>query len=164
MSILDAIETDRLTLVPLPVEHAKAIVHGDRPPDARWAPGYPTDGTLVGASLVVTAEAEGQDLGPWTTYQIVRRSDGRVVGDCGFFGPPDENGDVQLAYGICVPERGQGYAGEAVKALIAWARTHGSVRRILADAARTNLDSILVMERAGMERVANDEQFVYYAA
>ncbi len=164
MSIMQGIETARLRLRPLPLDHARAILDGRRPDDARWAPGYPTDGTLVAAGLVVTEDAGGQELGPWTTYQIVRREDDVVLGDCGFFGPPDEAGDVHIGVGICVPERGQGYATEALRALIAWSRNHSEVRRVVADAALTNLDSILVMERAGMRRVGNDERLVYYAA
>src|SRR3954469_14815232 len=99
-SAMHAIETPRLRLVPLSLPDAAALVNGHQPDTARWADGYPTDGTLVAAGFVVTAEAEGRPLGPWGTYQIVRRSDGVVVGDCGFLSAPDSHGFVHVGYGI----------------------------------------------------------------
>jgi len=161
---METIETQRLRLVPLSLGDAAAMVNGHRPDAIRWAQGYPTDGTLVAAGLVVTAEAEGRPLGPWTTYQMHRRSDGIVIGDCGFLGPPDAQGRVQLGYGVCEPERGHGFAVEALIALIAWARSHPEITRVLADTACTNLPSIAVMEAAGMRRAGSDGQIVLYEA
>jgi RimJ/RimL family protein N-acetyltransferase len=164
MAITDRIETSRLRLVPLSLGDAAALVNGHRPPDARWAEGYPTDGTLVAAGLVIAAEAEGRPLGPWTIYQIVRRTDGVVVGGCGFLEPPDAHGHVHVGFGVAPGERGRGYAGEALRALIEWARRRPEVTRVLADAAATNLDSIAVMEAAGMRRAGSDGQLVLYEA
>src|SRR3954451_15473889 len=103
MTIMERIETSRLRLGPLSLGDAAAMVNGHQPEDARWVAGYPTDGTLVAAGLVVTAEAEGRPLGPWTTYQMVRSADGSVIGDCGFLGPPDAQGHVHVGYGVAEP-------------------------------------------------------------
>lgn len=158
------IRTDRLSLMPLSLADAAALVNGHVPEGARWVTGYPTDGTLVAAGFVVTAETEGRDLGPWTTYQIVRVGDGVVVGDCGFIGPPDESGDAQVGFGIAFGERNRGYASEALRGLIDWARRHSDARRIVADVHPANFDSIAVMENAGMRRTGRDERLVYYEA
>src|SRR3954453_752086 len=100
-SAMDAIETQRLWLGPLSLGDPATIVNGHQPDTARWADGYPTDGTLVAAGFVVTAEAEGRPLGPWGTYQMVRRSDATVIGDCGFICPPDARGHIHVSYGVC---------------------------------------------------------------
>jgi RimJ/RimL family protein N-acetyltransferase len=159
---VEEIVTDRLRLVPLRLADATVIVHGRKPDGARWAPGYPTDGTLVAAGVVIRAQEEGRHLGPFRTYQIVRREGDLVIGDCGFHGPPDEDGTVHVGYGVAEVERGHRFAGEALQALISWAHGHPDVRRVLGDAARTNIASIIVMERAGMRRIDEDDDLVYY--
>jgi RimJ/RimL family protein N-acetyltransferase len=162
MAVMEPIETQRLRLVPLDLPDAAAIVHGHRPAGARWADGYPTDGTLVAAGLVVTAEAEGRPLGPWGVYQMVRRDDDVLVGDCGFLGPPDHHGWVHIGYAVADPGRHLDLAVEAFAALVTWAREQPECTRVMADAACTNLDSIRVMERAGMRRAGSDGSLVYY--
>jgi RimJ/RimL family protein N-acetyltransferase len=163
-SVTETIEAQRLQLVPLTLADAAALVNGHQPETVRWAEGYPTDGTLVAAGFVVTAEAEGRALGPWGTYQIVRSSDGVVIGDCGFLGPPDHHGWVHVGYGVVEGERHQGYATEALTALIAWAKDRPEATRVLADTACTNLASIRVMEGAGMRRAGSDGDLVYFEA
>jgi len=56
---------------------------------------------------------------PWTHgFAIVERTSGMLVGSCGFKGPPDENGMVEIAYGVDAEHRGRGYAKEAAAALV----------------------------------------------
>lgn len=154
--------TERLRLVPLGLSEARALLHGQRLRGSRYAPGYPTDGTFVAAGLVVAAVEAGATVGPFRTYQVVRRDSGLVVGDCGFHGPPDADGVVHVAHSVAEVEQGHRDAAEAVEALIGWARTQPAVTRVVADAARTNIAAIRVMERAGMRRVDADDDFVYY--
>lgn len=143
---------------------AAAIVGGNRPPGARWALGYPTEGTLVAASLVVTAENEGRPLGIFGSYQVIHRETDLVVGDCGFYGPPNGDGEVRIAFGTCPSQQRRGYAREALQGLIRWALKQDGVDRVIADTARTNIASIRVMETAGMRRTRSDESLVYYEA
>ena len=109
------IVTRRLLLVQLGVEEAVALVDGRGGSDRPWAPGYPDDGALVAAGFVMTAAQHGRDLGPFGTYEIIRRSDGRVIGAAGFTGQPDETGAVRVGYGLAESARGEGYATEALK-------------------------------------------------
>ena len=158
------IKTARLDLVPLALPIAAAIVAGARPPGARWALGYPTEATLVGASLIVTAEGTGRSPEPYGAYQVVDRETGIIVGDCGFEGPPNDESAVHVAVGIALGQRRRGYAREALEGLIRWARDRGDVERVTADTARTNADLISVLEGAGMRRYHEDESLVYYEA
>ena len=162
MAVMEPIETQRLRLVPLRVPDAAAMVNGHRPIGARWADGYPTDGTLVAAGFVVTADAEGPPLGPWSIYQMVRRDDDVVIGDCGFLGPPDHHGWVHVGFATADPARHQDLAIEALAAIVAWAKGQPDCTRVMADAACTNLDAIRVMEGAGLRRAGSDGSLVYY--
>jgi hypothetical protein len=55
---------------------------------------------------------------PWKFgFAIVHKLDNLVVGMCGFTGPPDAKGVVELAYGIAPSYQGKGFATEAAMAL-----------------------------------------------
>ena len=109
------IVTRRLLMVQLGVEEAVALVDGRGGGDRPWAPGYPDDGALVAAGFVMTAAQHGRDLGPFGTYEIIRRRDGAVIGAAGFQGQPDDTGAVRVGYGIAESARGHGYATEALR-------------------------------------------------
>lgn len=160
----NAIVTKRLLLVQLGIEDALALVDGRHPNGRPSAPGYPDDGALVSAGLVVTAAQGGRELGSFGTYQIVRRRDGAVIGACGFLGPPDEMGAVRVGYGLAESARRHGYATEALRGLLDWARSQDGLTCVLADTTRTNVRSQRVMERAGMRRVGEDGELLYYMA
>lgn len=158
------IVTRRLLMVQLGVEEAVALVDGRGGNGRPWAPGYPDDGALMAAGLVMTAASRGHDLGPFATYEIVRRRDGAVIGAAGFLGPPDETGAVRAGFGLAESARGHGYATEALRGLLEWARRHDGLTCVLADTTRANVESQRVMERAGMQRVGEDGELVYYMA
>ena len=159
---METIETQRLRLVPLQLPDAAAMVNGHRPVRARWADGYPTDGTLVAAGLVLAAEAEGEPLGPWGVYQIVRRADDVVIGDCGFLGPPDHHGWVHSGLGLVDLDQHHDLAVDALRALVTWAKAQPGCSRVMADAAATNHAYIRVMEAAGLRHAGSDGSLVYY--
>jgi RimJ/RimL family protein N-acetyltransferase len=153
-----------LLLVQLGVEEAVALVDGRGSERREWAAGYPDDGALVAAGLVMTAAQRGRDLGPFGTYQIVRRADGSVIGACGFLGPPDETGAVSVGFGLAESARGQGYATEALKGLLDWASGQEGLTCVLADTSRANVASQRAMQRAGMHCVGEDGELLYYMA
>jgi RimJ/RimL family protein N-acetyltransferase len=156
------LHTARLDLVLLDPQRARVLATGANPGGRRWAPGYPLDGTLLYAELVAAAADGGRPLGPYGTYQLVRRADGEVIGDAGFLGPPDSIGAVHLGIAVAESARRQGYATEAVCALLAWAREQDGLTCVLADTTRSNLASQRLLERAGMHRVGSDGELLYY--
>ena len=119
------IVTPRLRMVQLDVDEAIALVDGRGGSGRTWAPGYPDDGALVSAGFVMTAAKHGRDLGPFGTYEIIRREDGAVIGAAGFYGKPDDTGAVRVGYGLAESARGHGYATEALIALLEWAQPPG---------------------------------------
>ena len=62
-----------------------------------------------------------------TVWLIVRRADGRILGDLGTHGPPDSEGCVEIGYSLAPSARGKGIGTAAVAALVsAWRRCPGS--------------------------------------
>lgn len=54
----------------------------------------------------------------------------RLLGLAALIGRPDEDGDVELAFGLQPEFRGRGFGGQAVRALSQWAFANGAKRVI----------------------------------
>jgi RimJ/RimL family protein N-acetyltransferase len=156
------VDTPRLELVLLGPETARALAAGINRNGHCWADGYPLGSSLLSAELTAAAAAHARPLGAFGTYQIVRRADGCVIGDVGFMGPPDDTGAVSLGCAITEDARGQGYATEAVGALLGWAREQSGLVCVLADTTRSNVASQRLLERVGMRRIGEDGELLYY--
>jgi ribosomal-protein-alanine N-acetyltransferase len=81
------------------------------------------------------------------TYLIARDADERIVGGCGFKGPP-KNGVVEIGYAIAPSAQGQGAATSAVHILLARAFSCGA-QEVIAEVNPTNYASLRVVEKAG---------------
>lgn len=160
---MDDLLTERLILHPLTIAEAQRVAAGEAGPDDSWAADYPAEGERVGARMFLKGHAAaGGDTHPFGGYEIRRRSDGRAVGGIGFHGAPDEDGAVAIGYGLAESARGQGYATEAVRGMVAAAGAWG-VRRILGDTTHDNVPSQRVMLAAGLALTHEDEELKYYA-
>ena len=92
---------------------------------------------------------------PWTHgFAIVEQSSGSIVGSCGFKGPPDEHGMVEIAYGIDAEHRGRGYAKEAAAALVELA-LGAEARVVRAHTRPENGASAHVLASCGMVAVGD---------
>jgi len=156
------LHTPRLELVLLEPASARALAAGINHNGHAWAAGYPLGSTLLCAELTASAAAQQAPLGEFGTYQVIRRADDQVIGDVGFMGPPDETGAVLLGCAITEDARGQGYATEAVGALLDWARGQSGLVCVLADTTRSNVASQRLLERVGMRRIGEDGELLYY--
>jgi RimJ/RimL family protein N-acetyltransferase len=156
------LQTPRLDLVLMDAEAARVVASGVGENGHPWAAGYPLGSSLLRAELTLAAAAHKRPLGRFGTYQLVRRADGRVIGDVGFMGPPDATGAVSVGCAITEDARGQGYATEALTALLEWARGQTGLTCVLADTTRSNLASQRLLERAGLHRVGEDGELIYY--
>ncbi|GAA4214218.1 GNAT family N-acetyltransferase [Actinocatenispora rupis] len=153
------LRTDRLVLHLLTVAEARRVAAGEPGPADRWADGYPTAGDSRSAQNVLDHHAGTGDPGPFGTYQI--RLDGATVGGIGFHGPPDGDRAVAIGYGLVESVRGHGYAAEALRAVLALARSLG-VRTVRGDTGHDNVPSQRVMHAAGMRYVRSDAKVRYY--
>jgi RimJ/RimL family protein N-acetyltransferase len=156
------IESERLCLRQLDPGEARALLCGRADPERPWMAGYPLQGTLIAVEAFVRAVDNGADPGAYGVYQVVRSSDGVVVGDIGFHGRPNQGGTVTVGYGLAPAARGHGYATEALKAMVAWALAQPEVSAVEADTTHANLPSQRVMERAGMRLVDRSDQLRFY--
>jgi RimJ/RimL family protein N-acetyltransferase len=156
------LRTERLELNLLCPAGARRLAAGTPREDEAWGPGYPLGSTLLRAELTLAAAAKHRPLGAFGTYQIVRRADGAVIGDVGFLGPPDATGAISVGCAIIESARRQGYASEALGAVLEWAREQPGLVCVLADTTRSNVASQRLLERAGLRRMGEDGELLYY--
>jgi [ribosomal protein S5]-alanine N-acetyltransferase len=86
------------------------------------------------------------------SFSVVERARGGV-GSCGFKGPPDADGVVEIAYGIEPEHRGRGYATEAAGALARLAFGDERVRRVRAHTRPDDAASGAVLRKCGFTPV-----------
>jgi RimJ/RimL family protein N-acetyltransferase len=153
--------TARLVLHPMTVWEAEDMLAGGLESGGRWAPGYPTEGDVSAARRFLGTWADAGDPWPFGNYEIRRREDGQTIGGIGFHGPADENGSVTIGYGLIPSVRGKGYAAEALRGLLEFARARG-VARVKGDADHDNIASQRVMMAAGMQPAGEDEHVRYF--
>jgi RimJ/RimL family protein N-acetyltransferase len=160
---MDDLLTNRLILHPLSAEEAARLVVGTPGPEDRWADGFPTEGDRDGARMYAKATAAGDaPSGPFVCYRIDSRHDGAAIGTICFYGPPDRDGRVIVGYGLIPASCGNGYATEALSAMVDLCRAHPDVRAIDADADPANHASQRVLAKNGFRIVRQDRDLIYY--
>jgi len=148
----DALATAHLELEPITEETARAILAGDLS-DLRPGEGWPHDGTINGLSMAV----RGGHRAGWLIMV-----DGTVVGDCGVHGWVDDDGALEIGYGLAPPYRGRGYGTEAVGAMTDWLLTQPDVRSVRARTSQDNAPSRRVLEKVGFQLIGIvDENTLY---
>jgi [ribosomal protein S5]-alanine N-acetyltransferase len=139
------IETGRLVLRPIYRAVARIILDGGIPPGLSFARGYPSQFSLEMMESVVSTAAPGR-FGP---YFVIRRLDRVIIGEIGC------RVDVACAtgrvgYTIVESCWGQGYATEALRALLDRVLAAQGISRVVAETTKGNIASRRVMEKAGM--------------
>jgi ribosomal-protein-alanine N-acetyltransferase len=135
--------TDRLELRPFAPDTAQATAD-EKPGDLRWADGFPREDDRDAARMWL-----GAPEAVFTSWFVVERDGGEVVGTIGFFGPPDPDGELMVGYGLVPSARGKGYATEALRVVAGYGLAQPGVTRIVADPDLDNVASHRVLEKAG---------------
>jgi ribosomal-protein-alanine N-acetyltransferase len=123
---------------------------------SRLADGWPPEffGEAIGYWLPELEK--NPDLLGWTIWYVVHQVENSVIGLVAFKGLP-VNGRVDVGYSIVATQQRNGYATEAVQAIIDWAFTDERVERIVGETMPDLAPSIKVMERLGFELVGTDQ-------
>ncbi len=112
---------------------------------------------LASASVDFLARLEtAKQSDPWQFgFAVIHKMDNVLIGICGFAGPPDSNGIAEIAYGIAPAYQGRGYATEAAKALIDFAKSDDRVTTIRAHTLPEKNASTRVLEKCGLKRIGD---------
>lgn len=143
------LETERLILQPLAVTDAAFIIELLNDPDWLRNIGDRNVHTLADAERYVTDSPMAKYSQRVGGNHLVRlRTDGTPIGTCGLL-RRDGMDDVEIGYAFLPAWRGQGYAGEAVAALLHYGRQVLCLQRIAAIVTPGNTASIRLLEKLG---------------
>ena len=91
---------------------------------------------------------------PWMLgFSVMHRASGAPIGSCGYKGPPDSNGVVEIAYGIDPEHRGKGYATEAARGLMHYAWSDSRVHVVCAHTIEKTNASSRVLQKCGFRYI-----------
>ena len=154
----DDLLSDRLRLVLLPVAALRAFRTGDRAAVAASMPGLPplpaelplaTEHGHAVLDLRLAQLAADPSEAPWLLRLILTQgASPEVVGHLGFHAPLDADGAVEIGYEVHADRRREGFATEAVRAMIAASATAGA-RAVLAAISPDNTASLALVGRLG---------------
>ncbi|MCM3628164.1 GNAT family N-acetyltransferase [Paenibacillus glycanilyticus] len=98
----------------------------------------------------------------WGVWYVSLAENNQVIGDIGFKGKPDNQGMVEVGYGIIPEMRNKGIATESVGAIIEWVFSSDRVKKVVAECLEDNVPSIKVLEKLGMRRTGSDNGMIIW--
>ncbi len=144
--------TPRLLLRPLQESDAEALFAVFSNPTAMryWSTAPWTD--IAQAQRRIADDATAHARGEHVALGIVRRADGRLIGRCTLFDRWPSCRRAQVGYILDASMWGQGFAGEAVLALLRHGFEALDLNRVEADIDPRNAASARLLERLGFTR------------
>jgi len=127
-----------MNLVPVSLAGLDRLLAGDTG-ELAVAPGWPHEDTDPGLSFVRFGGLA------W----LICDDDGRIAGECGTKTAPDEDGAVEIGYGLAPQSRGRGLGTGALNLLLGELTANPAVRRIEARVHVGNEASARMLARAG---------------
>jgi GNAT superfamily N-acetyltransferase len=142
------IEAGRVTLRPVTRRIAQAVLDGG-PITRRFEEGSLHDRIPQAMGVAIRGIDSGAAAVLPAVWLVVRRADGRILGDLGTHGPPDSEGCVEIGYTLAPSARGQGIGTAAVAALVGRLAAVPRIRRLTAVTGAQNTASRRLLERQG---------------
>ncbi len=153
------LETPRLFLIHPPLEVMKTRLKQDHfiafvsalNLEITFPPEYPGDVLAFLESWTADVEVNGHPKDQ-PGGCVIHKLEQLAIGQIGFKGQPDTEGNVEIGYGINATHHGYGYASEAVSALVHWTLETQFATRVTAETLETNLASGRVLEKLGFTK------------
>lgn len=160
------IQTHRLMLMPMSADFLRASAEGasvdllSRLLGVSVASDWCAEGDL--AALRLADLMADPDYAPWSVRALVLRDGAVMVGHAGFhtrpapdYLAPYARDGVEIGYAVYPPFRRQGYAREALQAMLRWAHVEHGVPRFIASVKPDNIASCALLAATGFFRIAS---------
>lgn len=156
------IQTQRLELMPLTAPQLKLLVEDipalEKALNCKYQAEPMKDFFLeiVKSQLAITENDPANYV--WHSFWIMlRKSDRVVVGLIDFKDVPNEQGEVEIGYGLGKPFEHNGYMTETVKAICEWAKEQDSVSHVIAETDLDGFASQRILQRCGFSEYNRGE-------
>ncbi|MFB1051456.1 GNAT family N-acetyltransferase [Paraliobacillus sp. JSM ZJ581] len=160
------VTTDRLKLVTFTIEMMRAALLSNKKLEKITTHNVPSEYPMEVYKELLPYKIERFSQYPeedeWEGI-IVHKADNVIIGDMGFKGDPDENGEMDLGYSILPKYQGNGFATEMAVAMVQWGLNQPHVKRITASCSNENQASKRVLEKAGFKQINKKDNEIYWA-
>jgi len=95
-----------------------------------------------------------------TLWVIIAADSNYLIGDLCFIGEPNEEGEIEIGYGIYEAFRNQGYMKEAINGMIQWASKQNRVKSIVAHTTKSNQASFILLQKNNFVKI-EELEFLY---
>ncbi len=149
----EALTTARLVLRPPVADDAPAIADLAAAWEvARYTQRIPHPYPPGAAEAFIAEATADRAAGHVEIFSVTRRDDGAFLGNIGLE-QAGETGELEVGYWLGQPYWGQGYAAEAVRAVVRHAFSFDAARLVFAEVHPENVASRRVLEKAGLHEV-----------
>lgn len=156
-SLTFSLTTPRLHLRTFRLNDLEPLVHYRSDPEVAryqgWSLPYPLE---KGKALIEEMMNKPLDVrGEWQQLAIEQVESGVLIGDCAFAVRDSRGQQAEIGYTLAQAYQGQGYATEAVTALLHYLFDERKLHRVYASCDVQNVNSYSLLERLGMRREAH---------
>ncbi|HMJ70382.1 MAG TPA: GNAT family N-acetyltransferase [Cyclobacteriaceae bacterium] len=92
-----------------------------------------------------------------TLWTAILKAEQIMVGDLCIVGEPNEEGQIEIGYGIYEEFRGKGYMTEIVSGIVTWAKDQEKVKSIFASTDKGNIASSTVLIKNNFIKVSESD-------
>lgn len=100
--------------------------------------------------------------GTWFQFAVRQRDTGRLIGDLGVHFLEQERSQVEIGFTLSPLYQGQGFATEAVRALLSFLLCDCGKHRVFASVDPRNDSSLRLLRRVGMRQEAHFVEAVWF--
>lgn len=164
MTTMIAISTPRLNLRAFRESDLETFAAYRSDPEVARYQGWTAPYTLEQARAFLKEINAHEPGTPGAWYQVVmeRKAEPGIIGDCGFEVQAEDPRQAQIGFTLARPMQGQGYATEAVRAVLGFLFGEYDLHRLIAVCDAENASSARLLERVGMRREGEHIENVWF--
>jgi ribosomal-protein-alanine N-acetyltransferase len=164
---LFALESDRLQMIPLYKDNLRLLIEDRQKMEENLGlviSNVENEDSVKDAmkTSLQNVTENTEDYLWFTFWVIVLKEENRIIGGLCFKNRPNNNGEVEIGYGIQEEYRCKGYMTEALKEIIRWAFAFDCVSAVIAETEKTNLPSHRVLEKVGMRNYGKRKKMIWW--
>ncbi len=149
---LPTLETERLRLVSLNMNHTQALFEMRQNPEHHKYTDTLPDQTLEETQRYIDKMTKGVMEGKWLIWGIEAKASGNLVGTISLWQFDQMKKTAELGFGLTLKEHHKGYMSEAVSAVLTYGFEILYLSEILAYTEENNSPSIHLLEKMDFEQ------------
>lgn len=160
------VTTERLIIKPLTLEQLQKYILADGSLEEEFQTHYiPRTITFelqeaIEQTIIPKINDSKSDYLYSTLWVIIAADSNHLIGDLCFIGEPNEEGEIEIGYGIYESFREKGYMKEAINGMIQWASEQHQVKSIIAHTTKFNQASFILLQKNNFVKI-DELEFLY---